>query len=123
LAQSRAGLAGLFAVAVAGHMTGKSVLYWLSRRGGRSLPERFERMLERLRSRMTTHPASASGIVLLSSVVGIPPFYLATLAAGAIRMNFVLYLAAGTIGRIVRLGTVLLGGEALFRYLRGIWNS
>ena len=50
----------------------------------------------------------ATTIVLTSSVVGIPPFYVTTMVAGALRMSFARWLIAGSIGRLVRFGAIVL---------------
>ena len=47
-------------------------------------------------------------MVVLSSAVGIPPFFLMTLLAGATRMNLTTFLAAGTCGRLLRFSALVI---------------
>jgi membrane protein YqaA with SNARE-associated domain len=42
-----------------------------------------------------------------SAVVGIPPFYVTTVAAGAVGMNFAFFLVVGFIGRLIRFALVV----------------
>lgn len=94
----------LVLVATAGQMTGKVVVYW-SGRGAGNLPKgRRAQAVERWRERFERRPRSALGFVFLSSAVGIPPFYVMSLLAGAMRMGFGRFLFFGTCGRLVRFG-------------------
>ena len=98
-------LAVLTMVAVAGQVLGKCVLYRVAA-GARRLPAcrdgRFAGWLERLRQGRV-RPAA---VVFVSSLVGIPPLYLTTMAAGAAGMRFPLFLGAATSGRIIRFAAV-----------------
>ena len=50
----------------------------------------------------------ATTIVLTSSIVGVPPFYVTTVLAGALRMSFARWLIVGSMGRLVRFGAIVL---------------
>jgi membrane protein YqaA with SNARE-associated domain len=106
-AKSSASLFGLVMLATAGHMAGKCVVYWVGRGGGRALSPRAERAAAKWGDRLTTRPRRAASLVAVSSLSGLPPFYFVSLAAGALRMNFALYLAAGSAGRLVRFGALV----------------
>jgi membrane protein YqaA with SNARE-associated domain len=58
---------------------------------------------------------NAEFVVLMSSVVGFPPFIMTSLLAGAVRMNLARFLIAGAIGRLVRFGGVALAGNLVMR--------
>ncbi|MGE0451373.1 MAG: VTT domain-containing protein [Vicinamibacterales bacterium] len=107
-APSPAAVIGFIVVATVGQMVGKCLLYWTSRR---TLQHRFKSgrvaaSFERLRTDLAGHPRRAVGMVLLSSSVGLPPFYLVTIAAGTLRVNFRLFVAAGGVGRLVRFAAI-----------------
>lgn len=108
VAPSRAALVLLVLIATAGQMTGKCFLYWAGRKGNKVLPGRAGKVLIKWRDRLEARPSKAVALVLISSVVGLPPFYLMTLLAGALRMNFLVYLTAGTAGRLVRFGVLVM---------------
>ena len=107
VAPSRAALILLVLIATAGQMTGKCFLYWAGQKGNKVLPGRAGQILTKWRDRLEARPSRAVALVLISSVVGLPPFYLMTLLAGALRMNFLVYLTAGTAGRLVRFGVLV----------------
>ena len=96
IARSPAALIALVVVATIGHMTGKSAIYWLSRRGAVPKAGRLGRWLDRWRERGVEQPGRTTGLVLLSSLAGVPPFLVMTAVAGAIKLPFGLFLAAGT---------------------------
>jgi membrane protein YqaA with SNARE-associated domain len=117
-AASREALFGLVLVATAGQMTGKCVLYWAGRGSDRILPQRANRAVTRWRDRLATRPAKTAALVLLSSIVGLPPSYVMTLVAGALRMNFAVYLAVGTAGRLIRFGALIMLPQFALQWLR-----
>lgn len=105
-------------VASVGQMLGKLVWYV----GGREL-ERFgfvaRRMakprarasLDRWRARTEGRPWFTAGVLLLSSVVGVPPYAVIAVLAGALRVPLLVFLVTGLVGRAVRFAAVA-GGTA-----------
>jgi membrane protein YqaA with SNARE-associated domain len=114
VAATSAQLAGLVVVVTVGQMVGKSVMYWLSRGATSRRIPRLEAAIARWRGRFEGRLASALGITLVSSAVGFPPFYLVSIAAGALNVPFAPFLIVGTIGRLVHFATV-----ALIPYVAG----
>jgi membrane protein YqaA with SNARE-associated domain len=47
-------------------------------------------------------------MMALSAVFGLPPFYVTTVAAGAMRVSFVRFLIAAIFGRLVHFSAVAL---------------
>jgi membrane protein YqaA with SNARE-associated domain len=117
LVDSPADLASLALVASAGQMTGKSVLYWAAR-GAAKQPRIQATRLERWRLRFERHPLSAIVIMLVSATIGVPPFYLLTLVAGAMKMNFGGFLAVGTCGRVVHFMLIVFVPHLVIRVRR-----
>ena len=103
--------AGMLPVAVAaslGQMAAKSLLY-LAGRGLLKLP--FQRTNERIRrvtARLAGAERGAMTLVLVSAVIGIPPFYAVSVAAGALNLRFGPFLAAGFGGRFLRFAAVFI---------------
>lgn len=119
VATSKTALLVLVLVATAGQMTGKCALYWAGRKGNRALPGRVEKTLGRWRERLEARPSKAAALVLVSSVIGLPPFYAMTLLAGALKMNFPLYLTIGTAGRLLRFGALVTLPQFAFSLFQG----
>jgi membrane protein YqaA with SNARE-associated domain len=113
VASSTTALVALVAVATAGQMTGKCVIYWAARRGNQKISPRIEQRLAPWRRRCEGHPLMMIGLMLWSSIVGMPPFYLMTMVAGALGMNFPVFVAIGTIGRLIRFGGLVAGAVAV----------
>jgi membrane protein YqaA with SNARE-associated domain len=99
-------LAGLVGVVTAGQMTGKAVMYWIGRRANWPRGPLVQRTLGRWQERLQRSPRSALGVTFVSSIVGIPPFYLVAVAAGSFNVAFSRFLAVGTLGRLMHFGIV-----------------
>ena len=97
----------VFAVTL-GQMIGKSIMYWLSRNASGAHARRFHGAVERWRSHFEEHPRSTLGLVLVSALLGFPPFYAVSIAAGAFKMRFGRFLTVGSIGRLAHFALLAL---------------
>jgi membrane protein YqaA with SNARE-associated domain len=101
-------LAGLVFLASAGQMTGKCILYWAGRG---ALPMKKGRMAEAVncwRARLERSSKKAMGVLFVSAIFGIPPFYVMSILSGTLRLPFSQFLAIGACGRLLHFGTVVL---------------
>jgi membrane protein YqaA with SNARE-associated domain len=106
-ARSGLDLVALVLVTTAGQMLGKCVLYFVARRARHRQVRGHDGKVERWRRRLERSPRAALTLVFVSSVVGLPPFYVVTMVAGACGVGLAGYLGAGTAGRLVRFGTLV----------------
>lgn len=113
VAHSTSALVGLVIIATIGQMLGKCVVFWTARRGAQAPSPKVRAKLEKWQVRFDSHRWAPTLLVLWSAASGLPPFYVTTMLAGALRMNFPLFLAAGTIGRLIRFGSLVAGAAWL----------
>lgn len=99
------------------HLAAKSALYALVRWAPDRLPRRALRSLERARRLAEGRPRRTVLMLVLSAAAGLPPFYLVTLAAGAVRVPFAHFLAAGGAGLMARYAVVVWSVSALSGHL------
>lgn len=84
----------------AAQLLAKAGLYALARWAPTRLPRRALALLERSRGAMEGRATVL--ILVASSAVSLPPFYLTTLAAGAVRVPLAVFLGAGATGVLAR---------------------
>ena len=60
----------------------------------------------RWRDRFERHPRAVLATVLVSAVVGLPPFYVVSVAAGAMGLQFRRFVFVGTLGRLLHFAAV-----------------
>lgn len=102
--------------AALGQMAGKLVWYQV---GASSLNWRWVRRkiekpramarLELWRARTHERPVLAGALVLVSAVLGLPPFAVLAVVAGQLRMSLPIFLVLGLAGRWLRFAAVLAG--------------
>jgi membrane protein YqaA with SNARE-associated domain len=103
---SRRTLPMLVVVFSVAHMVGKTVLYLAGRLADR-LPEGWlRRKVDRARPWIEKHDRVGGAMLLASGLIGFPPFYLVTIAAGVVRMHFVTFFASGLVGRLARFAVI-----------------
>lgn len=95
-------------VATAGHMSAKMLIYIGSRRTMPAVPARQRAALDRVRALLARRRRTQLLTVLASAIGGMPPFYLVTVCCGILRLPLRDYLVAGTIGRGLRFGALVL---------------
>ena len=115
LAGSRPALAALVLAVSAGQMTGKTAAYWMSRSSTRAHSPRLQRALDRWRERLERRPGSALLMTFVSALVGVPPFFVVSIAAGTLRVAFGRFLAVGSAGRLIHFALVAFIPELLRR--------
>ena len=95
-------LLAVVVLATVGHMAAKTLLYLGSRTAAPAVPTRHRPAVERVRALLSRHRWSQVATVLVSALVGAPPFYLVTICCGVLRLPLRDYLIAGSLGRGLR---------------------
>lgn len=102
LATSAAAIPLIAVIATTGQMIAKLGLFMTARWAPSRLPPRAHAALERGREVIGRYPRAVHAIVFVSAVVGLPPFYAVSLAAGALGTAVLPFLILGTAGRALR---------------------
>jgi membrane protein YqaA with SNARE-associated domain len=102
LARTPLALVLVVLVGTAGQMAGKSVLYWTGRGTLHLRLRRITRAAESWHERLKKYRWGPYTLVFLSASVGIPPFYVMTVAAGALKIPFVPFVLLCSAGCILR---------------------
>ena len=89
-------------VCTLGQMIAKAALYSCARWLPQKLPARAVRHLERASEKAKRIEQAGWGVIAISAFVGLPPFYVISLAAGMVRVNFAAFLVIGFLGRFAR---------------------
>jgi membrane protein YqaA with SNARE-associated domain len=98
-------LLGAFTLA---HVAGKIGWYWLGTAAGR-VPPRFVRtrvFIERSRKLLADHPVYGAGVLAAAAFASVPPFHIASIAAGIARIPFLNFLLICIVGRALRFGLI-----------------
>lgn len=90
------------------HVAAKVPWYWVGTRADRFFVvgerKRAARFVERAREMLQKRPSYGAGVLLLSALASVPPFHLASIAAGMTRIPFVPFVVICLSGRLVRFG-------------------
>jgi membrane protein YqaA with SNARE-associated domain len=106
---SIADLLALVLAVTAGQVSGKAALYWIARRATSQSPSgRIGRAVGRWREACDRRQRSTQTMMTMSAIFGLPPFYVTTVAAGALRVDFARFLIAAIFGRFLHFSAVAL---------------
>lgn len=87
-------------------VAGKCVVYGITRWTPEKLPKRARKLLDKAEAWRDRRKLLGAG-VLSSATVSVPPFYVVTLAAGMLKVPFVVFTGAALVGTVVRYSAVV----------------
>ncbi len=90
-----------------GQMTAKSIMY-LSGLGFLKLPiGRYEKRIEEVREKFEKWAGRSEFLIFVSALTGLPPFYVVTIVAGMLKLNFPRFFIVSFTGRLLRFAVVV----------------
>lgn len=110
----------LVIAASVGQMLGKTIWYW----GGMHLDRapfvskhiakpKTRDTLEKWHERAEGRPWFTAGLLFVSASIGFPPYAVAAVLAGMLRVNFAIFLLTGLLGRGARFWAIVTGTTSL----------
>jgi membrane protein YqaA with SNARE-associated domain len=96
-----------------GHVAAKLPWYWIGRHADRAAGRWGARYLARARAFLAARPDYGRGVLALSAVTSVPPFHLAAIAAGIIRVPPLPFAAICFAGRLLRFGALVTAPQLL----------
>ena len=94
----------LLAAFTVGHVAAKVPWYLIGRAADRTPHPRARRMVERARAMLAERPHFGTGLLGVSAVTSVPPFHLASIAAGMVAIPVWRFLLLCVVGRALRFG-------------------
>lgn len=109
---------GMLATFTLAHVAAKVLWYWVGAYAHRVRHARSQELIGKARGLLERHPAYGSAVLASSAVLSVPPFHLAAIASGIVRIPFGRFVLICLLGRAIRFG--LLGAApTLVRALLG----
>jgi membrane protein YqaA with SNARE-associated domain len=106
---SPAQIPAIVLLASTGQMVAKLLLY-LTAAGALKLPTgRYQAKLEKARVRIERWRSKPKWILFVSASLGLPPFYVISLLAGAFGIKLPAFLVIGLAGRVLRFTVIVVG--------------
>jgi membrane protein YqaA with SNARE-associated domain len=98
----------LFALFTVSHVAGKIVWYWLGTESDRVTVRypRTQKYVAKARAMLADHPVYGAGILASAAVASVPPFHIASIAAGIARVPLWRFVAISLTGRAIRFGLI-----------------
>lgn len=113
-------VAVVVSAATVGQMAGKYLWYWGGQRAERApwvsrylAKEKNQRRLERWHTRTEGRPWLTAGVLFVSAFIGFPPYAVASVLAGVLRVPLLVFLLTGLAGRWLRFWLIVTGTSEL----------
>lgn len=99
---------GMWISFTVGHVAAKLPWYWIGANAERVQWERGQRWIARARAMLQRRPQYGLGLLAVSALTSVPPFHLASIAAGMVRVPVLPFVLLCLAGRLVRFGVLAL---------------
>jgi membrane protein YqaA with SNARE-associated domain len=97
----------IVALAALGQMAAKTVLYFAGLGAFELSSGRIKRGIEKARAAIERWRDKPKAVLAVSATVGLPPFYLTSLAAGGLKVRLATFFTIGVIGRAARFSLIV----------------
>jgi membrane protein YqaA with SNARE-associated domain len=114
---ARPALLPIALLSAAGQMVAKTIIFYAGRGVFKINMGRIEKKIETVQKKFQAWENKADILMLISASVGLPPFYVVSFVAGALKLHYIRFLIAGVIGRSIRFAAVVYFPQLVLRYI------
>ncbi len=114
---ARHSLVPIALLTAAGQMVAKTILFYAGRGVFNINMGRFEKKIEAVQKKFQDWDNKVDALILLSAFVGMPPFYVVSFVAGALKLHYIRFLAAGMVGRSARFAVIVYFPQLVLKYV------
>jgi membrane protein YqaA with SNARE-associated domain len=114
---SSAALPAIAILSALGQMLSKTIVFLAGRGVIEIQMRRLSAKLVQASVYLDRHRRRVGFFMFFSAVVGLPPFYVVSFAAGGLRVQFVTFFATGLLGRTIRFGIIVYFPQLVFQLL------
>jgi membrane protein YqaA with SNARE-associated domain len=100
-----------------GQMVAKTILFYAGRGVFQINMGKFERKIEAVQKKFQEWENKADVLILISAAGGIPPFYVVSFVAGALKLHYLRFLAVGIVGRSIRFAVIIYFPQLILKYI------
>ncbi len=104
-------------LAALGQMAAKTIIFYAGRGVIRINTAKIEGRIEAVQKKFKEWENKVDVLILLSAIIGLPPLYLVAFVAGALKLHFLRFLAAGITGRSIRFAVIVYSPQLVLKYL------
>ena len=104
-------------LSAAGQMVAKTIIFYAGRGVFKINMGKFEKKIEAVQKKFENWENKADVLMLISAAVGLPPFYVVSFVAGALKLHYIRFLIAGIIGRSIRFAAIVYFPQLVLKYI------
>ena len=104
-------------LSAAGQMVAKTILFYAGRGVFNINMGKIEKKIEAVQKKFQDWENKVDALILLSAFVGLPPFYVVSVVAGALKLHYIRFLVAGIVGRSARFVVIIYFPQLVLKYI------
>ena len=104
-------------ISAAGQMVAKTILYYAGRGVFKINMGKYQSKIETVQEKFERWDKKTDLLVLISAAVGLPPFYVVSFVAGALKLNVIKFVVTGLVGRGIRFAVIVYFPQLVMKYI------
>ena len=100
-----------------GQMVAKTIIFYAGRGTFKINMGKLGGKIEAVQKKFEDWENKADVLMLISASVGMPPFYVVSFVAGALKLHYIRFLIAGIIGRSIRFAVIVYFPQLVLKYI------
>jgi membrane protein YqaA with SNARE-associated domain len=104
-------------LSAAGQMVAKTILFYAGRGIFKINMGKFAGKIEAVQRKFAEWEGKTDILILISAAVGMPPFYVVSFVAGALKLHYFRFLTVGIVGRSVRFALIIYFPQLILKYI------
>jgi membrane protein YqaA with SNARE-associated domain len=114
---ARPALLPIALLSAAGQMVAKTIIFYAGRGVFKINMGKLEKKIEVVQKKFQDWEGKADVLMLFSAAVGMPPFYVVSFVAGALKLHYIRFLIAGLVGRSIRFAAIIYFPQLVLKYI------
>ncbi len=100
-----------------GQIAAKTILFYAGRGIFQINMGKFDKKIVAVQTKFKEWENKVDALILVSATVGMPPFYLVSFVAGALKLNYLRFAIAGLLGRSIRFTVIVYFPQIVIEYM------
>jgi membrane protein YqaA with SNARE-associated domain len=114
---ARPALLPIALLSASGQMLAKTILYYAGRGVFHINMGRYKSKVEAVQAKFERWQNKSDLMIFVSATAGLPPFYVVSFVAGALKLNFPKFFIAGLLGRSIRFAAIIYFPQLILKYI------
>lgn len=114
---ARPALMPIALLVAAGQMVAKTILFYAGQGVFKINMGKYQSKVEAVQDKFVRWKNKTDALIFMSAALGLPPFYVVSFVAGALKLNVIKFVVVGLVGRGIRFAALVYFPQFVLKYV------